>query len=140
MCAYSIEGAQHDVFTDANGRTGVTDLTRFPVQSPQEVWQHVVTGWSRRAESATDVHEHSSRSHCIIAITVMREDLMGHRANSSATLNIVDLAGSECAADSGGLLNFDDKDMDWIAWTSSRKYLIMPRFHPIVFSEWGCSE
>ncbi|CAF1475411.1 unnamed protein product [Adineta steineri] len=75
----------------------VHDLSSFVTKNSQEI-EHVMTiGNANRSTGATNMNEHSSRSHAIFMITVesseMGADEKAH--NRVGKLNLVDLAGSE---------------------------------------------
>ena len=91
-----------EVFTDSTGRTYVSDLSRWPAASATDVTRLVTAALAHRAQGSTDVHQDSSRSHCLVALHVRTTWQTGAgRQDTTAVLHIVDLAGSENAADSG---------------------------------------
>ena len=92
--------SNHDVFTGADGTQAVSDLSWFEVKSASDIHRLVSVGWTSRATAATNVHDQSSRSHCIVSISVTCEYPEANTSTRS-TLHFVDLAGSECVADSG---------------------------------------
>ncbi|KAL4233882.1 negative regulation of mitotic centrosome separation [Mactra antiquata] len=65
--------AKHDVITGADGALHIPTLTSKKVVKIQDVMQYVQFGLRTRRESATLVHEHSSRSHLIVTLTVNSE-------------------------------------------------------------------
>ena len=75
----------------------VKDLSTFVVKTPSDLMDVFNEGNANRHVGATNMNEHSSRSHCVFTITiessVMGEDGKPHI--KVGKLNIVDLAGSE---------------------------------------------
>eukprot|EP01135_Chromosphaera_perkinsii_P006417 Nk52_evm19s490 gene=Nk52_evmTU19s490 len=69
------------------------------ISSVEEAIEFINRGFETRSSSSTLVHDQSSRSHCVVRLTVLTND--GSDSNSSLTF--VDLAGSECAAASGAV-------------------------------------
>ena len=59
--------------TDAGARVVVRGLTSKAVSSPAEANELFNQGMKCRAVAATDVHAHSSRSHCIVRVDVRGE-------------------------------------------------------------------
>ena len=88
-------------------RVTLANVTRKRPQSVQEVMDLVLLGNQRRSTSFTASNSESSRSHAVLQIQVTRsskthevdldKELVQQRA-STATLSIIDLAGSERAA------------------------------------------
>ncbi|XAR73509.1 Minus-end-directed kinesin ATPase [Bertholletia excelsa] len=64
------------------------------VENIREVWNVLQAGSSARAVGSNNVNEHSSRSHCMLCITVKAKNLMNGECTKSK-LWLVDLAGSE---------------------------------------------
>ncbi|KAH3734487.1 hypothetical protein DPMN_040926 [Dreissena polymorpha] len=62
--------AKHDVITGADGSLSIPTLTSRKVDKIQDVMSFVQYGLRMRRESATMVHEHSSRSHLVVTLTV----------------------------------------------------------------------
>lgn len=75
------------------GRIEVPNLTRETVGSIDEVMKILERGNSNRATAATDMNEHSSRSHMVLIVDVTSG--MGEGSQNTGTLFLVDLAGSE---------------------------------------------
>lgn len=75
----------------------VKDLSSFVTKSVREIEHVMNVGNQNRSVGATDMNEHSSRSHAIFIITIecseMGED--GENHIRVGRLNLVDLAGSE---------------------------------------------
>ncbi|CAI9111414.1 OLC1v1011635C2 [Oldenlandia corymbosa var. corymbosa] len=72
----------------------IPGLVEAEVKNIDQVWAVLQTGSSARAVGSNNVNEHSSRSHCILCVTVKAENLInGERTKSK--LWLVDLAGSE---------------------------------------------
>jgi chromosome segregation ATPase len=82
-----------DIRRNADGVVEVPDLTKEAVNSIQDVMALLKRGNSNRATAATDLNEHSSRSHMVLAVDVS-SGLDGQPGNKG-TLYLVDLAGSE---------------------------------------------
>ena len=75
----------------------VKDLSTFVVKTSQDLMDVFNEGNLNRHVGATNMNEHSSRSHSVFTITVessqVKEDGKAHI--KVGKLNIVDLAGSE---------------------------------------------
>eukprot|EP00946_MAST-07B_sp_MAST-7B-sp1_P001831 g1831.t1 len=104
--------------TDSGPRVIVRGLTSRLVGSPLEANKLFNQGMKSRAVAATDVHEHSSRSHCIVRVDVRGEPrdsssklddniseninpVAGAKETTLGRLYLVDLAGSERVNKSG---------------------------------------
>ena len=68
--------------TNSGARVHVRGLTRKAIASPEEARELFQRGMKSRAVAATDVHAHSSRSHCIVRIDV-RGDPRGQKTSES---------------------------------------------------------
>lgn len=91
-------------------RVTLANVTLKRPQSVEEVMELVVLGNQRRSTSFTESNSESSRSHAVLQINVGRNGKNGQthqvdldkelvrQCSSSATLSIIDLAGSERAA------------------------------------------
>ena len=83
----------------ADGSVCAEGATELPIRSIKEVLACVARGSAARATEATGVHEHSSRSHAVLTLTLEhrwrtdRDDGMINKQHAKLTL--VDLAGSE---------------------------------------------
>ncbi|XP_013413540.1 kinesin-like protein KIF25 [Lingula anatina] len=62
--------AKHDLVTNTDGSMCVPTVTSRPVKTVYEVMSLVQHGLKARREIATLVHEHSSRSHLVVTLTV----------------------------------------------------------------------
>lgn len=84
------------------GPTGnfVPGLTVVPVQTLDEVFELIKRGNKNRSTHATDMNEHSSRSHSILSIQMKSVNLVT-QAVSNGKLFLVDLAGSERLSKTG---------------------------------------
>lgn len=84
------------------GPTGnfVPGLTTVPVQSLDEVFELIKRGNKNRSTHATDMNEHSSRSHSILSIQLKSINLVTS-AVANGKLFLVDLAGSERLSKTG---------------------------------------
>jgi len=82
----------------------VDNLTSFVCKSVKEIFQGMNIGNQNRSVGATNMNEHSSRSHAIFIITVEHSTPIGEDGQSHirvGKLNLVDLAGSERQAKTG---------------------------------------
>ncbi|XP_027364543.1 kinesin-like protein KIN-14S [Abrus precatorius] len=78
----------------AEGTQEVPGLVEARVYGTEDVWKMLKTGNRVRSVGSTCANELSSRSHCLLRVTVMGENLInGQRTRSH--LWLVDLAGSE---------------------------------------------
>ncbi|XP_020597059.1 kinesin-like protein KIN-14J isoform X2 [Phalaenopsis equestris] len=83
-----------DVKQSAEGTQEVPGLAEIEVCSIDEVWEMHKSGGRNRAVGSTNANELSSRSHCLVRVTIKGENLVtGERSKSF--LWLVDLAGSE---------------------------------------------
>lgn len=77
-----------------DGTQDVPGLVEAQACSMDEVWQILKAGGKNRSVGSTIANELSSRSHCLVRVTVKEENLVnGQRSRSHMWL--VDLAGSE---------------------------------------------
>ncbi|XP_008557733.1 kinesin-like protein KIF3B [Microplitis demolitor] len=80
----------------------VKDLSTVVCKSAHEIQQLMNKGNLNRTIGATNMNEHSSRSHAIFLITIEMESLVGDsRGIRVGRLNLVDLAGSERQSKTG---------------------------------------
>ncbi|KAK1294141.1 Kinesin-4 [Acorus calamus] len=78
----------------AEGTHEIPGLVEAQAHSTDEVWELLKTGGQVRSVGSTNANELSSRSHCLVRVTVKGENLLsGQRTRSH--LWLVDLAGSE---------------------------------------------
>ncbi|GJP32144.1 hypothetical protein CLOM_g16721 [Closterium sp. NIES-68] len=96
------------------GGNYVPGLVEQEVGSVEEAWKVLTSGSKARATSATSMNEHSSRSHCLVCVSVHAQpaaflrsskdkEAAGPSGASAATVSrlwLVDLAGSERVAKS----------------------------------------
>ena len=82
-----------EIRRDKDGRVEVPNLTKEAVTNINEVMVLLKRGNSNRATAATDMNEHSSRSHMVLSVDV--ESGLGQSSMNKGTLYLVDLAGSE---------------------------------------------
>ncbi|KAJ0404632.1 hypothetical protein P43SY_009845 [Pythium insidiosum] len=84
------------------GPTGnfVPGLTVIPVQTLDEVFDLIKRGNKNRSTHATDMNEHSSRSHSILSIQLKSVNLVTSSV-ANGRLFLVDLAGSERLSKTG---------------------------------------
>lgn len=85
--------ASLEIRRDADGRVEVPNLTKEDVSSIEEVMELLKRGNSNRATAATDLNEHSSRSHMVLSVEVVSG--ISEASSNKGTLYLVDLAGSE---------------------------------------------
>ncbi|KAL0692381.1 hypothetical protein Bca4012_059561 [Brassica carinata] len=83
-----------EVKQSAEGTQEVPGLVEAQVFKTEEVWDLLKRGYCVRSVGSTSANEQSSRSHCLLRVTVKGENLInGQRTRSH--LWLVDLAGSE---------------------------------------------
>ncbi|KAI3445326.1 hypothetical protein Pfo_001991 [Paulownia fortunei] len=83
-----------EIKQSADGTQEVPGLFEARVYGTEEVWGLLSSGSRVRSVGSTNANELSSRSHCLLRVTVMGENLInGQRTRSH--LWLVDLAGSE---------------------------------------------
>ena len=72
----------------------IPNLTTTPVASTDDVIKTLKYGYKNRATGATNMNEHSSRSHCIVSVYV---DAVNKTTKQKwkGKLHLIDLAGSE---------------------------------------------
>ncbi|XP_027911627.1 kinesin-like protein KIN-14R isoform X2 [Vigna unguiculata] len=78
----------------SEGYHHVPGVVEAKIDSINEVWSVLQTGNNARAVGSNNVNEHSSRSHCMLCITVKAKNLLNGDCTKSK-LWLVDLAGSE---------------------------------------------
>ncbi|XP_060667843.1 kinesin-like protein KIN-14S [Ziziphus jujuba] len=83
-----------EIKQSADGTQEVPGLVESRVYGIQDVWELLKSGSQVRSVGSTSANEQSSRSHCLLRVTVKGENLInGQRTKSH--LWLVDLAGSE---------------------------------------------
>jgi len=82
-----------EVRRNQDGRIEVPGLTKEKVNSITEVMELLKKGNGNRATAATDMNQHSSRSHMVLIVDVYSG--IGESQQNKGTLFLVDLAGSE---------------------------------------------
>merc|ERR1712087_1008692 len=83
---------------------GIKDLSSFVTKSIKEIEQVMHVGNQNRSVGATNMNEHSSRSHAIFVVTVECGETSaddGENHIRVGKLNMVDLAGSERQSKTG---------------------------------------
>ncbi|XP_072961067.1 kinesin-like protein KIN-14J [Typha angustifolia] len=78
----------------ADGAQEVPGLVEAQVCNIEEVWKMLKTGARNRSVGSTNANELSSRSHCLVRVTIKSENLVNGQRNRSH-MWLVDLAGSE---------------------------------------------
>ncbi|KAF5463421.1 hypothetical protein F2P56_019338 [Juglans regia] len=78
----------------AEGTQEVPGLVEARVYSTEDVWEMLKSGSQVRSVGSTNANELSSRSHCLLRVTVKAENLINGQCTKSH-LWLVDLAGSE---------------------------------------------
>ncbi|XP_028121026.1 kinesin-like protein KIN-14S [Camellia sinensis] len=78
----------------ADGTQEVPGLVEAHVYGTDEVWELLKSGSQARSVGSTNANEFSSRSHCLLRVTVNGESLINGQKTKSH-LWLVDLAGSE---------------------------------------------
>ncbi|KAF8759745.1 Kinesin protein [Rhizoctonia solani] len=93
---------------DKSNRVVVTGLVSRSPTTAEEVKQLVLDGNSRRTQSPTHANQTSSRSHAVLQINVTQSPRTASttECQTSATLSIIDLAGSERASATRNMANF----------------------------------
>ncbi|XP_063297850.1 kinesin-like protein KIF25 [Pelobates fuscus] len=102
-------GVKCDVITTKDGKTEVPSLTHEGVRNATDVLDLVKKGLQLRVKHSTLVHDHSSRSHLVVTLTITAHcsHSMGMAGSVKSQkplktkLQLVDLAGSECVGMSG---------------------------------------
>mmetsp|Transcript_22817 Transcript_22817/g.43397 ORF Transcript_22817/g.43397 Transcript_22817/m.43397 type:complete len:1375 (+) Transcript_22817:150-4274(+) len=84
--------ASLDIRRSEDGRIEVPGLSKEKVNSIDDVMELLKRGNGNRATASTDMNEHSSRSHMVLAVDVYSGVENQH---NKGTLYLVDLAGSE---------------------------------------------
>ncbi|CAN1766464.1 Kinesin-like protein KIN-14S [Linum perenne] len=89
-----LDAAMLDIKQAADGTQQVPGLIESHVSSTEEVWKLLQSGNYIRFVGSTSANEQSSRSHCLLRVTVKGESLIeGEKTRSH--LWLVDLAGSQ---------------------------------------------
>ncbi|EPQ26480.1 uncharacterized protein PFL1_05802 [Pseudozyma flocculosa PF-1] len=85
---------------DANNKISVVGITELVPESPETVLDIIQEGNARRTMSPTEANAVSSRSHAVLQINVTQKPRTADTTDetTSASLNIIDLAGSERAS------------------------------------------
>ncbi|TKY61496.1 Kinesin protein KIFC3 [Spatholobus suberectus] len=78
----------------ADGTQEVPGLVEARVYGAEDVWEKLKSGNRVRSVGSTNANELSSRSHCLLRVTVLGENLINGQKTRSH-LWLVDLAGSE---------------------------------------------
>ena len=99
----SKKGSQKLDLRDKDTGVYVKDLSTFVVKTPEDMHKVFTEGNVNRHVGATNMNEHSSRSHSVFTITVESSEIdeKGENHIKAGKLNIVDLAGSERQSKTG---------------------------------------
>lgn len=80
----------------------VEGITKVPVDSPKEVLDIMTQGYRNRATFATNMNEHSSRSHSMLSVYIDGRNSVTN-LRFKGKLHLIDLAGSERVSKSGAV-------------------------------------
>ncbi|KAL6012652.1 hypothetical protein ACLOJK_003141 [Asimina triloba] len=94
LLATSPSSKRLEIRQAAEGFHHVPGIVEAKVKNIKEVWDVLQSGSNARAVGSNNVNEHSSRSHCMLCVTVQSKNLMNGECTKSK-LWLVDLAGSE---------------------------------------------
>ena len=85
---------------DSKNKISVVGITELVPESPESVLEYIQEGNLRRTMSPTEANAVSSRSHAVLQINVTQKPRTADTVEetTSASLNIIDLAGSERAS------------------------------------------
>jgi len=83
-----------DLKRSAEGKMEVPGLTKEPITCLDDVFSLLKRGNANRATAATNLNEHSSRSHMVLCVDV-ESGLNNGQPSNKGVLYLVDLAGSE---------------------------------------------
>ncbi|CAO1619629.1 unnamed protein product [Parajaminaea phylloscopi] len=85
---------------DQANKISVVGISEHTPESPEQVLEMIQVGNQKRTMSPTEANAVSSRSHAVLQINVTQKPRTGDtiEETTSASLNIIDLAGSERAA------------------------------------------
>ncbi|XP_034230948.1 kinesin-like protein KIF3B isoform X2 [Thrips palmi] len=97
------QNKRHDLREKPDTGVYVKDLQSFVCKSVKEIEQVMTVGNQNRTIGATNMNEHSSRSHAIFMITIEMSQTSEDGKNQIRVgkLNLVDLAGSERQSKTG---------------------------------------
>ncbi|KNA18004.1 hypothetical protein SOVF_074660 [Spinacia oleracea] len=94
LVEHTSEPKKLEIKQSSEGTQEIPGLVEAHVYGTDEVWELLKTGSRVRSVGSTNANEFSSRSHCLLRVTVKGENLVnGQRTKSN--LWLVDLAGSE---------------------------------------------
>ncbi|KAK4844077.1 hypothetical protein QYF36_016189 [Acer negundo] len=94
LLATSPASKKLEIKQSSEGCHHVPGIVEAKVDSIREVWNVLQAGSNARSVGSNNVNEHSSRSHCMLCITVKAKNLINGECTKSK-LWLVDLAGSE---------------------------------------------
>ncbi|KAJ3676299.1 hypothetical protein LUZ60_003711 [Juncus effusus] len=87
-------GKKLEIKQSSDGTQEVPGLIESDVNTINEVWDILRIGAKNRSVGSTAANEQSSRSHCLVRVTIRSENLVTHQ-RSKSNMWLVDLAGSE---------------------------------------------
>ncbi|KAJ9177490.1 hypothetical protein P3X46_012706 [Hevea brasiliensis] len=94
LLATSPTSKKLEIKQSSEGSHHVPGIVEAKVDNLKEVWNVLQAGSNARSVGSNNVNEHSSRSHCMLCVTVKAKNLMNGECTKSK-LWLVDLAGSE---------------------------------------------
>eukprot|EP01091_Cochliopodium_minus_P018576 TRINITY_DN7568_c0_g1_i2.p1 TRINITY_DN7568_c0_g1~~TRINITY_DN7568_c0_g1_i2.p1 ORF type:complete len:450 (-),score=114.82 TRINITY_DN7568_c0_g1_i2:164-1513(-) len=100
LCEDNEKNKNLKIRTDENGVNYVADICEYEVNEVKDILALMKIADKKRSVSATNCNEQSSRSHCVMTVTVKMMDKYSKKVTKSC-LNMVDLAGSERLEKSG---------------------------------------
>lgn len=87
-------GIKYEVKQDETGANYVTNLREVECHTIEDFMEAMRIGSSNRATGATNMNAHSSRSHLVMTIKIVRFDTKT-RTERASKISLIDLAGSE---------------------------------------------
>ncbi|GAA0184698.1 microtubule binding motor protein [Lithospermum erythrorhizon] len=94
LLATSFSTKKLEIKQAPEGSHHIPGIVEATVENIKEVWNVLQAGSSTRSVGSNNVNEHSSRSHCMLCISVKAKNLINGECTKSK-LWLVDLAGSE---------------------------------------------
>ena len=84
-----------------DGSVVVEGINKPLVATEEQIREHLERGDKLRSTAATNMNEHSSRSHALFRLRIESREKDSPEDITISQLNLVDLAGSERAAQTG---------------------------------------